>query len=177
MRAKILLLIMMFGYGQSAPLLANNVGENVAWQFQTAAERAALMYLEEVRQRALGGFYSAPTFNTYINDQYNCAVNSTATGNESASNSVANSPNTGGHGTSATGNVNDTTYDAGGPGDGSTGTSTQGNSGAVSAGASGSTSSSVRGDNFQALNTDQVNSGNQSATVNGSSACQFAAAG
>jgi hypothetical protein len=163
--------------------MANGVGENVAWQFLTPAERAALMYLEEVRQRNLGGFYSAPIYNTYIDDntyidnQYNCSVNSTATGSESASNSVANSPNTGGHGTTATGNANDTTYDAGGPGDGSTGTSTQGNSGEVSAGASGSTSSSVSGDNFQTLNTDQVNSGNQSATVNGSSACQYADAG
>lgn len=177
MQKKVFVLITAIGSLIAQPSLANNVGENVAWQFQTAAERAALMYLEEVRQRNLGGFYSAPIYNTYINDQYNCAVNSTATGNESASNSVANSPNTGGHGTSATGNVNDTTYDAGGPGDGSTGTSTQGNSGKVTAGASGSTSSSVRGDNFQALNTDQVNSGNQSATVNGSTACQYAAAG
>lgn len=177
MRSRILFVVFLLSSSQASTLLANNVGENVAWQFQTAAERAALMYLEEVRLRAIGGFYSAPVYNTYINDQYNCSVNSTATGNESASNSVANSPNTGGHGTSATGNANDTTYDAGGPGDGSTGTSTQGNSGQVEARASGSTSSSVRGDNFQALNTDQLNSGNQSATVNGSTACQYAAAG
>lgn len=177
MRIKILLAMVLLCCGKASPLLANNVGENVAWQFQTAAERAALMYLEEVRQRNRSGFYSPPIYNTYIDDQYNCSVNSTATGNESASNSVANSPNTGGHGTSATGNANDTAYNAGGPGDGSTGTSTQGNSGEVSAGASGSTSSSVRGDNFQALNTDQVNSGNQSASVNGSTACQYAAAG
>lgn len=159
------------------PVLANNVGENVAWQFQTPAERAALMYLEEVRQRGINGYYSAPIYNTYINDQYNCSVNSTATGNESSSNAVANSPSTSGHNTDATGNQNDTTYDAGGPGDGSTDTTTQGNSGAITAGASGGMSTSVRGDNFQALNTDQNNSGNQSASINGSSACQYAAAG
>lgn len=158
-------------------LQANNVGENIAWQFMTPSERAALMYLEEVRQRGINGYYSAPIYNTYIDDQYNCSVNSTATGNESASNAVANSPSTSGHNTDATGNQNDTTYDGGGPGDGSTDTTTQGNSGAIAAGASGSMSTSVRGDNFQALNTDQNNSGNQSATVNGSTACQYAAAG
>jgi hypothetical protein len=177
MQNKILFVLLFTGLGPVPSVLANNVGENVAWQFQTPAERAALMYLEEVRQRGINGYYSAPVYNTYINDQYNCSVNSTATGNESASNAVANSPSTSGHNTDATGNLNDTTYDAGGPGDGSTETTTQGNSGAISAGASGGMSTSVRGDNFQALNTDQNNSGNQSATVNGSTACQYAAAG
>lgn len=161
----------------SYPVLGNNVGENVAWQFQTPAERAALMYLEEVRQRKGNGYYSAPVYNTYINDQYNCSVNSTATGNQSSSNAVANSPSTSGHNTDATGNLSDTTYDGGGPGDGSVGTSTQGNSGEISSEASGGISTSVRGDNFQALNTDQNNSGNQSAAINGSTACQYGAAG
>lgn len=177
MAKKFFFTIFLMGLSPVQPLLANNVGENAAWQFQTAAERASLMYLEEVRQRRINGFYSAPIYNTYINDQYNCSVNSTAAGNDSSSNAVASSPTTAGHATNATGNTNDTIYDAGGPGDGSTGTSDQDNTGAVSAGASGDMSTSARGDNFQALNTDQANSGTQSATVNGSSACQYATGG
>jgi hypothetical protein len=43
----------------------------------------------------------------------------------------------------------------------------------VKASTSGSTSTSVRGDNQQALNTDQTNSGNQTASVSGSTACQY----
>lgn len=177
MPKKLFLAISMVGSLVAQPSFANNVGENAAWQFNTPADRAALMYLEEVRQRGINGYYSAPIYNTYIDDQYNCSVNSTATGNESSSNAVANSPSTAGHNTDATGNQNDTTYAAGGPGDGSTDTTTQGNSGAVAAGSSGSMSTSVRGDNFQALNTRQTNSGNQTSTINGSSACQYAAAG
>jgi hypothetical protein len=177
MPKKLCFAMAVLGSSIAQPSFANNVGENAAWQFQTPADRAALMYLEEVRQRGINGYYSAPVYNTYIDDQYNCSVNSTATGNDSASNAVANSPSTTGHNTDATGNQNDTTYAAGGPGDGSTDTTTQGNSGAVAAGSSGSMSTSVRGDNFQALNTRQTNSGNQTSTINGSSACQYAEAG
>lgn len=168
-----LFMAMLMVGGVAHPALANNVGENIAWQFLTPAERSALMYLEEVRQRGINGFYSAPIYNTYINDQYNCSVSSTATGNDAASNAVANSPSTSGHSSDAKGNLSDTTYDNGGPGDGSTNSSAQGNSGEIEADASGSMSASVRGDNFQALNTDQNNSGSQSATVNGSTACQY----
>lgn len=136
-----------------------------------------MMYIEEVRQRGINGFYSAPIYNTYIDDQYNCSVNSTATGNESAANAVANSPSTTGHNADATANENDTTYDEGGPGDNSESSSVQHNAGAVAARTSGAMSTSVRGDNFQALNNHQSNTGTQSATVNGSTACQYAAAG
>lgn len=159
----------------SQPSLANNVGENVAWQFDTASDQAVKLQMEEVRQRRLNGYYSAPIYNTYIEDQYNCAVNSTATGNDSTSDAVANSPSTSGHNTNSTGNANDTSYSGGGLGDGSTESTSQDNQGNVSAGSSGSMSTDVRGDNFQALNTDQNNSGNQSAAINGSYACQFAA--
>lgn len=157
------------------PSLANNVGENVAWQFLTPADKASLMYLEEVRLRAKNGFYSAPIYNTYINDQFNCSVNSTALANDSASSVVANSPSTNGHDTNATGNQNDTTFGTAGLRENSTGTNAQDNSGEVLARASGETSTSVRGDHFQALNTEQSNSGSQSSTINGSSACQYGA--
>lgn len=177
MRIKIFISIVLLELVPVQGVMANNVGENIAWQFMTPAERANMMYIEEVRQRGINGFYSAPIYNTYIDDQYNCSVNSTATGNESAANAVANSPSTAGHNSTATANENDTTYDEGGPGDGSVSTAAQHNSGAVAAKAAGAMSTSVRGDNFQALNNHQSNTGNQSATVNGSTACQYAAAG
>jgi hypothetical protein len=159
------------------PLSANNVGENIAWQFLTPAERANLMYLEEVRQRRINGFYSAPIYNTYINDQYNCSVNSTATGNLSSSNAVANSPSSSGNTADSTGNENDTTDRSGNLASGGSNATEQENEGEISSRASGEMSTSVRGDNFQALNTDQVNSGNQASTINGSTACQYASAG
>lgn len=156
---------------------ANNVGENVAWQFQTAAELSTRAYLEEIRQRGLNGFYSAPIYNTYIDRQYNCAVNSTATGNLSSSNAVANSPSTAGHSADAIGNENATTDRSGNLASGGSNSSEQENEGRITATTDGGISTSVRGDNFQALNTDQTNSGDQASTVNGSSACQFAPAG
>lgn len=177
MSKKLLVPIVLLGLLSSQPSLANNVGENVAWQFMTPAERTAMMYLEEVRQRGINGFYSAPVYNTYIDDQYNCTVSSTATGNDSDANAVANSPSTAGHNSNAVANENETRFEDGGPGDGSGSTSAQTNSGAVAAGASGSMATSVRGDNFQALNSHQSNTGNQAATVNGSTACQYGAAG
>lgn len=177
MTRKLFLSIALLGAFQAQPCFANNVGENIAWQFMTPAERANMIYIEEVRQRGINGFYSAPIYNTYIDDQYNCSVNSTATGNDSAANAVANSPSTTGHNSDATANENDTRYDNGGPGDESESSSLQHNAGAVAARTSGAMSTSVRGDNFQALNNYQSNTGNQSATVNGSTACEYAAAG
>jgi hypothetical protein len=43
----------------------------------------------------------------------------------------------------------------------------------VRADTSGRVSTSVHGDNQQALNTEQTNSGNQTASVSGSTACQY----
>lgn len=177
MSNKVLISIVVLGLLPAQPVLANNVGENVAWQFMTPGERTAMMYLEEVRQRGINGFYSAPVYNTYIDDQYNCSVNSTATGNISDANAVANSPSTTGHNADATANENDTRYEEDGPSRGGYSATAQHNAGAVAAHTSGAMSTSVRGDNFQALNNHQSNTGNQTATVNGSSACQYAAAG
>ena len=51
----------------------------------------------------------------------------------------------------------------------------QTNSGTVSSGVTGATVTNVHGTATQALNSDQTNSGNQTATVQGSRACAFAA--
>lgn len=166
----------MTGVLPSNAAFANGVGENIAWQFETSAEQAAQIYQEEVRQRRLNGFYSAPVYNTMIENQYNCAVNSTSTGNLSSTNAVANSPSSSGHSSDATGNQNDTTDASGNLASGGSNDTEQENEGRISSRARGDMSTSVRGDNFQALNTDQTNSGTQTSTVNGSTACQYAAA-
>lgn len=156
-----------------SPLLANNLGENGAWQFDTSADKVNKAYLENMRQTKQNGGYAAPVYTTNIGRQYNCSVASNATGNSSSSSAVANSPSTSGNSASSTGNANSTTTESGrGSGAGSA-SSDQSNSGSVKSGASGSTSTNVRGDNQQALNTDQNNSGNQSASVAGSTACQY----
>ncbi len=177
MRRTVVISAIMAGLVSACPAMANGVGENIAWQFETAADLATQIYQEEVRQRRLNGFYSAPIYNTYIDSQYNCAVNSTATGNLSSSNAVANSPSTSGHTSDATGNANSTTEQSGNLASGGSNATEQENEGRISANTDGGISTSVRGDNFQALNTDQVNSGNQASTINGSTACQYASAG
>ena len=159
----------------SAPASANNVGENGAWQFDTSADKVNKAYLEELRQKQRNGFYAAPVYTTNIERQYNCSVSATATGNSASSSSVANSPSTTGHSPQSTGNANsNSTNSADGSGSSST-VANQLNSGSVGSNASGHLSTSVRGNNHQALNTDQVNSGDQSASVAGSTACQYGA--
>ena len=154
---------------------ANNINENAAWQFETSADKVNKAYLEDMRQKRRNGYYAAPVYNTYIDRQYNCSVSSSAVGNTASSTAIGNSPSTTGHSSVATGNDNTTTTNSGfGSGSGST-SANQGNSGDVDAGASGNQSNSVRGSHQQALNTDQVNSGNQDASVTGATACQYGA--
>lgn len=158
----------------ASPALANNVGENVGWQFQTTTDKVNKAYLEDLRQKKKNGYYATPVYNTYIDRQYNCTVSATATGNQSSSNAVGNSPSTSGHSANATGN-NDTIQSGAGTDGSNWVTSGQTNSGDVDADAFGQISTRVRGDVYQALNTDQQNSGDQSASVDGSTACQFGA--
>ncbi|TNE45383.1 MAG: hypothetical protein EP321_11320 [Sphingomonadales bacterium] len=156
------------------PAFANNIGENVGWQFETTADKVNRAYLEDLRQKKKNGYYAAPVYNTYIDTQYNCSVSATATGNQSSSSAVGNSPSTTGHSASSTGN-SDTISSSSGSDSSNWVTSGQSNSGDVDADASGDISTSVRGDVYQALNTDQQNSGDQLASVTGATACQFGA--
>ena len=131
----------------SSPLLANNVGENGAWQFDTTADKVNKAYLEDLRQKKQNGTYAAPVYNTYIDRQYNCSVAASAVGNSSSSSAVANSPSTSGHSSTSTGNANSTSTASGyGSGD-SSNSADQSNTGSVNADTSGSISTSVRGDN------------------------------
>lgn len=150
---------------------ANNVGENSAWQFQTSADKANQAAVQDMIQRKKAGSYGAANYttNNYVGKQYNCDVTSTAQGNQGTNSTTANSPGTSGASANSTGNSS--------TGVGSTGTVSTGqaNSGAVGSAVIGSTTSNVQGWSSQALNSNQTNTGSQSASISGSTACAFGA--
>ncbi|MDD3800048.1 MAG: hypothetical protein PHE36_12815, partial [Novosphingobium sp.] len=90
--------------------MANNVGENYAWQFQTTADKANQAAILDLIEKKKSGYYSPPitTYITSIDRQYNCTVGATATGNQGTNTNLANSPTTTGPSSSATGNDNQT---------------------------------------------------------------------
>lgn len=154
-----------------APALANNYLENLGWQFKTSADRANQAAVLDMIAKRRGGYYAAPTYTTTIDRQYNCSIAATATGNSDAQTALANSPTANGATSTATGNANTTQL-----GDGRSDVDgRQDNSGAVSSGVVGGTSAEGHGPVWQALNTDQTNSGDQRAGVQGSAACAFGA--
>lgn len=161
-----------FGSGSA---LANNLSENFAWQFESMADKANKAFIEDMRQKKKSGYYSAPIYNTTIDRQYNCSVSSLATGNQSTSSAVGNAQTTSGAGTSATGNSDTTEVTQGYSATSPTVNGTQWNSGAVTASTHGDVSARAHVHSFQALNTEQTNSGNQHASIRDSNACNFAA--
>ena len=155
-----------------APVLANNYGESLGWQFKTSTDRANQAAVLDMIGKRRGGYYAAPIYTTNIARQYNCSVTATATGNSGAQTALANSPTVTGATSTATGNESATTV---GDGHGTSVDGAQSNNGAVSSGVTGATVTNVHGTAWQALNSDQTNSGNQTAGVQGSNACAFAA--
>lgn len=155
------------------PAFANNYGESLAWQFQTANDRAAQAAILDMIERRRGGYYAAPIYTTNIARQVNCTISAVATGNSGAQSAVANSPTTNGASSTAAGNSNSSSI--GDRSGNAAATSGQSNAGPVSSGVTGSTTTQVQGVAWQALNSDQSNSGNQSASVGGSNACAFGA--
>ena len=160
----------------SAPVLANNAGENAAWQFQSAADKVNAAAVQDMIQKRKSGYYAAPVTNnnyiTNIDHQYNCDVAANATGSQGTNSTVANSPSSAGASSQSTGNANQAdvgTYGATQVG------SNQTNTGVVGAAAAGNTANYVNGTAWQALNSNQTNSGNQSASVSGSTACAYGA--
>lgn len=154
-----------------APLLANNYGESLAWQFKTSTDRANQAALLDLIQKRRGGYYAAPIYTTNIARQYNCTIAANASGNSNGQSAVANSPTVTGAAATATGNDSSTTVDS--ERSGTMADTGQSNSGAVTAEVAGSTATMVHGAAYQALNSSQSNGGNQSASVLGSNACAF----
>lgn len=157
----------------AAPAQANNYGESYGWQFKTSADRANQAFVLDLMEKRRGGFYQAPSYTTNIARQYNCGVTATSVGNDGTQSAVANSPSVSGPTALANGNDADTVLNGGGRQGGNRAVSWQSNSGMVSAGVIGSAEASVTGSPRQVLNSNQTNSGSQSASVSGSSACRF----
>lgn len=158
---------------QAQVAAANGLGENGAWQFQTAQDKANLAAIEAMRQTRISGGYAAPIYTTNIGKQFNCAVSAQATGNQGTSTAVGNSPSSSGNSSSSTGNSSSSTLGLGTGSSTASLTGTQQNPGEVSASSSGSVGTSVEGNSYQALNTTQTNSGTQSSSVASSNACAF----
>ncbi len=153
---------------------ANGLGENFSWQFQTQADRANRAFIEDLRLKRKSGYYAAPIYNTTIERQYNCNVSSAATGNSGTNSTLAATPATSGNSGSALGNNSQTAVDQAGLTANAALTEDQVNSGHVGASVRGNVSSNVEDNQtWQALNSDQQNTGNQTASIDGSTACAF----
>lgn len=153
------------------PAAANNFGESLAWQFMTPGDLAAQTALRDMIERRRGGGYAAPNYTTNIERQYNCSVAATATGNNGTQTALANSPSVTGATSTSTGNGN--SAEATGGRTSADIANSQANSGAVGSSVTGGTTTAVNGVAWQALNSSQTNSGNQSASVQNASACAF----
>lgn len=161
----------LFACLTGTPALAQEVSENRTWQFETPQDLAARAAVADLIARQRAGLYAAPVYNTTIARQYNCSIVASATGNSGAQSALANSPTVSGANAAATGNSGTT----GATGDGADSTSDQRNDGPIASTAIGSTGAAVSGAAWQALNSSQSNSGDQRASVQGSSACGFGA--
>jgi hypothetical protein len=162
--------VAMFAAVSASPALAQEVGENRAWQFETPQDLAARAAVADLIARARAGIYAAPVYNTTIARQYNCSVAASAVGNSGAQSAVANSPTVTGAASAATGNAGT----ASGEGRADVGLD-QANNGPVASTAIGDTGATADGAAWQALNSSQSNSGDQRTSVQGSTACGFGA--
>jgi hypothetical protein len=149
--------------------LANGAGESAAWQFQTSADKVNQAAVQDMIQKRNMGYYNAPVYTTNIDRQINCNQSANATANDSNQGAAALSPSTSGATSDSTGNANTNT----GGVDGSTSSSDQGNSGSVGSSVNGNTTTNVHGNSTQALNNNQNNSGDQTASLSNSTGCTF----
>ena len=161
--------------GSSA--VANGLGENTAWQFQTTGELANRAYIEDLRRKQQSGFYNSPVYNSFIDNQnnFNCSNSANASGNAGTNTTTANTPNSVGATGSAIGNSSTASTSAMQQPFETVLNNAQENWGLVGSDVMGDTLTSAS-DNLtrQVLNSAQDNLGVQDASVNGSNACAFA---
>jgi hypothetical protein len=184
-------------YGAS-PAVANGLGENPSWQFQTSQDRVNKGAVLDLIERKKGGYYDAIKTNinntTFIDRQYNCSVTALTTGNSGSNATTANtsSPNVSSSGATTANTVaNSASNGLAQTSAGAvlqTGTlvplgtngidSAQSNSGSLSSGVSGSSTSASNGAvtagngyTDQVLNSQQSNTGTLTASIQGSTAC------
>ena len=85
MRSPVLSMILMASLTQAS--FANGYGESAPWQFETPAARAVNAAILDLIEKKRGGYYDSfknttyNTSNTYIRQQNNCVLSSSASGN------------------------------------------------------------------------------------------------
>lgn len=158
----------------SPPAIANNVGENGGWQLPSSNDKVNKAYLERLRLEQNAKAFGAPVYNTVVQRQYNCSVSSNALGTTSTSTLTGLTSSTSGHTANSLGNSETSAINAATGGGANSLSGTQSNEGPINSDVVGNMSVGVQGNPNQVLNNEQTNSGSQSASVDGSSACAFA---
>jgi hypothetical protein len=172
----------------NSPTFANGLLENRPWQFQTTSDKANKAAVLDIIERKNGGFYDGfdNVQNTYIGSQFNCSNNAQSTGNladngqAGPTTSDNSAPNIS---ADSTGNSDTTSAPAAGnaAGTGTLGadlasvTGSQDNSGSIGSGVDGSSIGGFggvsNGPTNQDLLNNQDNSGDLTADVASSTAC------
>lgn len=183
------------------PAMANGLGENGSWQFETSQDRVNKGAVVDLIERKKGGYYDSfktTNYNTtynYVDKQFNCSLSASASGNQgqnstsaSTSSPTVNTTGSTNANTAANQATNGTAQNGfpgvltayAGPGypyNASLGNN-QSNAGALNSSVSGSSTaantgpiSAGGGATDQMLNSNQSNNGSQAATVTGSTAC------
>jgi len=171
------------------PAAADNYSEDDAWQFLTPTDFANESAIEGMIQEKRGGeFERTPTItNSYdsttnsspIQNQTNCLVESTATGNAGSNTEGGNTADANGASASSTGNSSSNSL-AGTGGTYASGTlaNDPANSGTIGSTAAGdSTGSNSSGAVNEALNSSQSNAAAQNSTQTGNVACKVSGSG
>jgi len=171
------------------PAAADNYSEDDAWQFETSTDMANQSAIEDMIQEKRGGeFEKTPTItNSYntttnsspIQNQTNCTVESTATGNAGSNTEGGNTSSADGASASSTGNSSSNSLTGtGGTYASGTLANDPSNSGTIGSTASGnSTGSSASGAVDEALNSSQSNTAAQNSTQTGNVACKVSGSG
>lgn len=186
-RAAVTLALILAPALGAVPALADNYAEDDAWQFATPTDMANMATIAGMVEQERGGeFTKTPTmYNTTnsdpttIENQTNCTVESTATGNAGSNSEGGNSSQASGALANSTGNTSTNALDGAG------GTTAAGslvndpaNSGTVGSTASGnSTGSAASGTISEALNSAQTNAAAQNSTQTGNVACRVSGTG
>lgn len=179
--AMMTLLCMSAGYGH-----ANGFGESSPWQFATASEQGVNLATTDLMERKRGGYFDGfstivySTTVTNIGSQVNCNNVASAVGNEAANSQAGNAISKTLDGLVAADAVANSASTQQGTGNG-TSSGTQTNDGTLNSSVNGSNvtltaGASSNGSNLNDILNSQDNSGDQTAGVNSSTACDMAGA-
>lgn len=170
----------------SSSVSANGFGEDRAWQFRSSSDRVNLSIVADMIEKRKGGYYDGFTTIVYsttnIGTQINCNTVADATGNIADGSLAGNSPyatSSADLSSDSVGNAsNDGASDTGVGTNSSSETTSQNNAGNVGSGVLGSSVVSgvgpiQNGGTVNELLNTQANTGDQTAGVENSNACEM----